>query len=277
MTEKPNTEIEPFLCSKIQDGRGIAAVIFDWDDTILDSFGYYQQLHDTVVRRMRKEGFKPAQPNDAFVIQDRHVIPSFHGFYDDWGTVQHATKLRNELYETTRHEIKPYNDALQTLHFLKEHDIPFAIASNTPQEIVQEQFRHIFGKEFPGTVVVGAGGPNHHPKKPDPAMIETALKALGHPEASNKAVYFVGDTHNTDIDAAVKLGLSPVLFSNLDADILMERTNHDLPSTPDSHRHYDALLPRMVDYIENHTELQTLFAKKIRQYEQAQESAGKAA
>lgn len=32
MSDAPKTKIEPFLCSRLQDDRGIAAVIFDWDD-----------------------------------------------------------------------------------------------------------------------------------------------------------------------------------------------------------------------------------------------------
>lgn len=266
----PETKLmQPFLYSRLQDDRGIAAVIFDWDDTIVDSYRYCKALNQKTIQHMNRSG-APHRNIADFPMPDRHLLPQFITLYDPKHAMQ-ATEFRGTLYELTRNDIPLLDHAHETLRLLKRHHIPFAIASNTKEGIVREQFEALFGDEFPEAVIVGSGGHHNHPKKPDPAMIKTALKQLHaqHP-LKQGAIYFVGDTHYTDIDASLKLQLSPVLFSPLDTAELMDRANHHLDAELDDRKRYDALLPLGVEYAENHEALQTLFNRKLQQAKHTQ-------
>lgn len=278
-TPRPSV-IEPFLCSRLED-RGIGAVIFDWDDTILDSYPLHCRVTWKTVERMnalratQMEASENGEPNatepyiahyqpNAIALRNRHEYPNLAEYYPHHLPL--AKTMLHTVYAEEKLTCHPLAGALDTLRMLKANGIPFAIASNSDEDIVQQQFRKVFGDEFPDAAVVGRGGERNHPKKPDPAMIHDALERLGHPEVKGKPVYFVGDTHHTDVMAATRAGLSPILFGHWEKEQRLESANiHHLPTYGQIDDYYERLLPHAVGYVESHAQLQAFLESKLAQ------------
>ena len=120
------------------------------------------------------------------------AIGEFHNFF-----------LQDKL---SKEDVLP--GARSLLYNLKQNKIPVAIVSNLDQALLGVQVKDVELDQY-FKVIIGAS--NQMPPKPNPAMLIKALDRLG--LVPSMRIYFVGDTHETDIICAKQANCSSVLIS----------------------------------------------------------------
>jgi phosphoglycolate phosphatase len=177
------------------------AVIFDWDDTIIDSWGPSLKSLNTALVAM---GEKPWSDDEA----RRRAGPSARDLFrqlfgDRW---QEADKIFfDALRALFLEHIPVFPDVEPVLRTLAEHKVYMAVVSNKRGPLLRTEakdtgFDRYFGK------VVGAG--DAAADKPDPAPVHMALEGSG--IAPGAHVWFVGDSH-TDMLCAANTGCTALL------------------------------------------------------------------
>lgn len=178
------------------------AVIFDWDDTIIDSWGLSLAALNKALEAM---GEKPWSDDEA----RRRAGPSAKDLFQQlfgerW---QEADKIfldsLTAMFEKT---IPVYTGVEDLLKMLAERKIYMAVVSNKRGHLLRREaatakFDRFFGK------IVGAG--DAAADKPDPAPVHMALEGSG--IQPGKDVWFVGDSH-TDMLCAANAGCTAILI-----------------------------------------------------------------
>lgn len=121
----------------------------------------------------------------------------------------------------------PYPEVPAFLEELARRSMTAAIVTNKPEALAQALVAHIF-PEYRFAAVVGQIA--ERPRKPDPAGVEVALRALGLPRTR---VLYVGDTA-TDMSAGRAAGITSigVLWGFRGAKELVDAGAHALAATP---------------------------------------------
>jgi phosphoglycolate phosphatase len=181
------------------------AVIFDMDGTLLDTI---DDIADASNRILKEMGY-PVHPRESYfqfvgngarklieralpveAVSEELVDKLLKEFRVGYRTVQYN---KTDLYE----------GIAEALAELKARNIPMAILSNKPDEMVREIGDHFFQ---PGLFVSMAGQKDHIPAKPDPEGAFIAAKQLG---IAPEECLFVGDS-SVDMDTAVNAGMTGV-------------------------------------------------------------------
>ena len=109
------------------------------------------------------------------------------------------SKFRAHYAENTR-DTRPYPGIMELLARLSEEGFRLAIVSNKPDAAVKALSRAWFG----ALIGVAIGESDKVPKKPDPAMVYMALKAM---RAEPGCCAYVGDSE-VDVQTARNAGIS---------------------------------------------------------------------
>lgn len=178
------------------------AVIFDWDDTIIDSWGLSLAALNKALTAM---GEKPWSDEEA----RRRAGPSARDLFrqmfgDRW---EEADKIfLDSLMAMFEKTVPVYADVEALLQTLAAQNVYMAVVSNKRGHLLRREaatarFDRFFGK------VVGAG--DARADKPDPAPVLLALEGSG--IAPGADVWFVGDSH-TDMLCAANAGCTAILI-----------------------------------------------------------------
>ncbi len=193
--------------------------IFDFDGTIIDSS---IPISLGLVKSFELMGIENIEPEDTYHWIGRPLDEIWTHYLNGNG----GPKLDPELYQKmlnvykTEHDIqftnqtKIYPSVLETLAHLKENGAKIAVATTKPQATVIECIEKLGLKEY---FDFAAGTEIGEPVKPDPLVINKALKGLG--VSAEKSV-MVGDTVG-DVGAGHAAGCKVVAvtygFGKLDA------------------------------------------------------------
>lgn len=178
------------------------AVIFDWDDTIVDSWDTITEAINTTLVAM---GHKAWSDDEA----RRNIGPSAKDLFrqlfgDRW---QEADKV---YYDTVNKiflkNIRIHANAEDVLKALAAHKVYMAVVSNKRGHLLRTEAAHIKFDRYFGRLV-GAGDASAD--KPHPAPVHLALQDSG--VTAGEDVWFVGDSH-TDMLCAVNAGCAPILL-----------------------------------------------------------------
>jgi len=178
------------------------AVIFDWDDTIVDSWNTILEAMNTTLTAMGHPAWSDAEAR-------RHIGPSAkdmfrHLFGERW---QEADKV---YYDTVNKiflkNVRIHPNAEDVLKALASHKIYMAVVSNKRGPMLRSEAAHINFDRYFGRLI-GAG--DAAADKPHAAPVHLALQDSG--IAAGKDVWFVGDSP-TDMLCAVNAGCVPVLL-----------------------------------------------------------------
>ncbi len=179
------------------------AVIFDWDDTLVDNWDTAFKALNTALVHM---GAKPWTEEEARRRSGPSARDLFTGLFgaDRW---KEADKVYYDTFcALVLDNVKLHDRAEDFLKGLKENGVYMAVVSNKRNPLLSREVEHLgFNKYF--TKVIGAG--EAKADKPDPAPLLLALEGSGIPAGPD--VWYIGDSH-TDMMCALRAGCTAVLI-----------------------------------------------------------------
>lgn len=178
------------------------AVIFDWDDTLVDSWATALFAMNATLTAM---GHAPWSDDEA----RRRAGPSARDLFrqlfgDRW---LEADKIYYDTFcKAFADNMRVHNRAEDILKALFAQDIWLAVVSNKRGHLLRAEAEHIrFNDYF--SAIVGAG--DAEADKPDPAPVRLALEKSG--IVPGPHVWFIGDSH-TDMLCAANAGCTSLLI-----------------------------------------------------------------
>jgi putative hydrolase of the HAD superfamily len=212
--------------------RGIKAVLFDLDETLIDAPAGLAAAHSAVARRLREYLHKHGIRADEATIRskldefdDRMNMETKYNRDEWWPVLFYELGLREkvplriieeltELYWNTYANVSgPYQDTVSTLGYLKEKGYRLSLITDTDGKpgIKSKRLKRL---DFIGLFdVVVVGGEDTSRTKPSPEPFLLAASKLGL-RAEECAV--VGDKPFTDIKGAKAAGMRAVWVKRRD-------------------------------------------------------------
>ncbi|MDF3048245.1 MAG: Phosphoglycolate phosphatase [Candidatus Midichloriaceae bacterium] len=212
------------------------AVIFDWDNTLVGSWG---KLHAAISATMEKMGMIPwtlEEVKSKMHRSSREFFPEF--FKDRW------QEARGYYYDNYKNSnliaVTPLDSAVDTLDMLKAHGVKMAIISNKTGIYLRKEVETLGWSGYFESVL---GAYDLDEDKPSPKPVYHTLEHIGlEPGPHN---WFVGDTI-VDIECAVNSNCYPILFG-YQVDEAPHPSDRDIP-------HYHAV---------DHQDLMELFKRSV--------------
>ncbi len=179
------------------------AVIFDWDDTIVDTWQVVRSAINATLEHFGHQPWSEEEARKRIGPPARVLFSSLFG-EDKW---QEADKIYIEAYKAniTAH-IRVHDGARETLDYLKSAGIPMAVVSTKRGPLLREEAAQL-GLDGYFTRLVGAG--DAPADKPDAKSVQFALETSGITPSKN--VIFIGDS-TTDMITAENAGCTSVLI-----------------------------------------------------------------
>jgi phosphoglycolate phosphatase len=182
------------------------AVIFDWDNTLVDSWG---TIHEALVLTFTAMGHQPWTLDETKARVRHSLREAFPALFGDrW---DEARKLYLDHFTAIHLErMAPIAGVPELLDEIKSSGLYAAVLSNKTGAILRREVDHLGWTGYFARLV-GAGDASA--EKPDPAAMALALQNSGH---AGEAVWYVGDTA-LDMECAARAGCVGVLLGSIDA------------------------------------------------------------
>jgi phosphoglycolate phosphatase len=184
------------------------AIIFDWDNTLVDSWGTIHDALNFLMAAMEKPLWTLAETRERVRLSLRDAFPAIFG--ERWEEARQIYMDRFRAIHLERLTPLPGREAM--LRALAADGHYLAVVSNKTGAVLRAEAEHIGWSPLFGSIV-GAG--DAHTDKPHRAPVELALKPGG--ISPGPEVWFVGDTA-VDMECAIAAGCVPVLLGELEAD-----------------------------------------------------------
>lgn len=178
------------------------AIIFDWDNTLIDSWVVIQDALNATFREFNVPEWSLDTTKTRVAKSMRDSFPELFG--DDWELAGKAFYKHFEAIHLDR--LTPLPGAAQTLEDLSELGIYLGVVSNKTGKLLRAEAQKLGWDKHFGHIIGATDAPNDKPAK-DPVVM--ALGDSGIDLGPN--VWFVGDTR-IDMECAVNAGCTPVLI-----------------------------------------------------------------
>lgn len=179
------------------------AVIFDWDDTLVDNWNTAFKALNTALVHM---GAQPWTEDEA----RRRSGPSARDLFTQLFGADRWKEADKVYYDTfcalVLDNVRLHDQAEDFLKALAKNGIYMAVVSNKRGPLLRKEVEHLGFNGYFGKVI-GAG--DAAADKPDPAPLLLSLEGSG--IAPGPAVWYVGDSH-TDMMCALRAGCTAVLI-----------------------------------------------------------------
>ena len=186
------------------------AIFFDWDGTLVDTFGLLEQSHNHALETLGLNTDCPNEyPTGWFLkyfggqrdqiyldIYGADLALTARGLFEDYFSAHHCSL------------ISTINGAVDLLETLKKLSIPMGVVSNKKPEFVKPEITHL-GFDHYFETIVGAGQAAND--KPSPDSILLGLSQAG--ITPSRDVWYIGDSIN-DYLAAEAVGLNLVFIES---------------------------------------------------------------
>jgi phosphoglycolate phosphatase len=183
------------------------AFIFDWDNTLVDSWGTIHDALNFLMVAMEKPLWTLEETRGRVRLSLREAFPAIFG--ERWEEARQIYLDRFRAIHLERLTPLPGREAM--LRALAADGHYLAVVSNKTGAVLRAEAEHIGWTSFFGSIV-GAG--DCHADKPHCAPVELALQPSG--IEPGPEVWFVGDTA-VDMECAIASGCVPVLLGVDDA------------------------------------------------------------
>ncbi|WP_419901555.1 HAD family hydrolase [Kiloniella sp.] len=178
------------------------AVIFDWDNTLIDSWITIHHALSVTFREMGKTPWTLEEAKDRVRASARDSFPAIFGSESDI-----ATKIFYDTYEANHLDVlTPLPYAKELLDHLRNKGAYLAIVSNKQGSLLRKEAEHLGWSGY-FTRLIGANDAAQD--KPNPMVVDLALN--GSDLQSDQDVWFVGDT-DIDLQCAHNAQCYPVLI-----------------------------------------------------------------
>jgi phosphoglycolate phosphatase len=187
-----------------------AALIFDWDNTLVDSWGTIHAALNTMFAQMDHAPWSMAETQLKVRKSLRDAFPAMFG--DCW---EQARDIYLQAFEALHIErLSPLPDSEALLKAIAAEGHYIALVSNKTGRFLRREVAALGWDAYFGQVI-GAGDATRD--KPDRAPVDLALAGSG--IEGGPRVWFVGDT-GIDMACAVNAGCVPILVHGPDDGIL---------------------------------------------------------
>ncbi len=203
------------------------AVIFDWDNTLVDTWPLICAAINITMKAMQKEEWSLKKVKDTVHKSMRESFPEIFG--DRW---QEA----GEIYKNTYRSINLTNlqflpSALDLLNKLQEKNILQMVVSNKIGSTLRKEIKSL---KIEDKFFSAVGSTDASYDKPHRAPVELALSASD-VELEKDHIWFVGDTI-ADVDCAFNIGCQAIVYGHADVvsktisdDVLSGQKNNSQP------------------------------------------------
>ncbi|HAX91907.1 MAG TPA: HAD family hydrolase [Rhodospirillaceae bacterium] len=182
------------------------AVIFDWDNTLIDNWG---AITDALNKVRAMNGLETWTVPEARVKSARPLRVSFpEWFGDKWEAMRDI--FYDRFYAVHIEQLVVMKGAPELLECLHNASIPMFIVSTKKNEILNKEVDHLGWRPFFKAII---GSMDCERDKPDRMPVDVALSSVGM-KADDPAVWFVGDTH-ADVECSLRSGCTPVLVGDI--------------------------------------------------------------
>ena len=180
------------------------AILFDWDNTLVDSWATIHEAVNTVMAAMGKPLWSLPETKQRARLSLRESFPLHFG--DRW---LEARQIYLDAYRAIHLErLRPLPGRGELLQRLAVAGIFLGVVSNKTGALLRREAEEMGWSGFFGSIV-GAG--DARLDKPDAAPVTLALERSG--VMAGKAVWLVGDT-GVDMKCARNSGCVPVLLGS---------------------------------------------------------------
>ncbi|WP_161973754.1 HAD family hydrolase [Hwanghaeella grinnelliae] len=177
------------------------AVVFDWDNTLVDTWPVIHASFKTTLLAMGQEPWTLEQTKDRVSKSLRDAFPELFG--NRW---EEARDIYYSAFEREHlQSLMPLDNALGTLDHLQGRGKPMALVSNKTGRYLRREVDHLSWNGYFRSVV-GAGDAPHD--KPDPEALIMALAPIG--LSVGPDIWFVGDSRS-DLELARNAGCTGIL------------------------------------------------------------------
>lgn len=178
------------------------AILFDWDNTLVDSWSIIHEALNIVMAAMEKPLWSLQETRERVRLSLRESFP--HHFGDRW---EEARRIYLDAFRAIHLErLSPLPGRGELLRGLVDEGIFLGVVSNKTGALLRREAERIGWSSLFGSVV-GAG--DAAIDKPDAAPVLLALEPSG--VAAGEAVWLVGDT-GIDMECALNSSCVPVLL-----------------------------------------------------------------
>ena len=178
------------------------AILFDWDNTLVDSWATIHEALNAVMAAMGKPLWSLDDTKDRVRLSLRESFPMHFG--ERW---EEARRIYLDAFRAIHlARLSPLPGRGELLRGLAAAGIFLGVVSNKTGALLRRETEELGWSELFGSVV-GAG--DAAADKPDAAPVALALQPSG--VASGEAVWLVGDT-GVDMECAHNSGCVPVLL-----------------------------------------------------------------
>tara|TARA_B100001057_G_scaffold451024_1_gene493625 strand:- start:1158 stop:1820 length:663 start_codon:yes stop_codon:yes gene_type:complete len=179
-----------------------AAVIFDWDSTLVDN---WKAIHLSINATLAKMGHQTWTEDETRRRAKSSARDAFPGLFGEKS--EQALRFFYEAFERFQlGELNKLNGAEDLIKTLSKHDIYLAIVSNKNGDHLRKEVAEL-GWSFYFRAVVGASDAIED--KPSVEPVKMALKDAG--LGSKSIIWFVGDSI-IDLQCAIVSGCVPILI-----------------------------------------------------------------
>jgi phosphoglycolate phosphatase len=178
------------------------AILFDWDNTLVDSWETIHAALNVVMAAMGKPPWSLAETRERVRLSLRESFPQHFG--ERW---REAREIYLDAFRGIHLDrLRPLPGRRRMLKRLAADGVFLGVVSNKTGGILRREVEALGWGDFFGSVV-GAG--DAAADKPDPAPVRLALRPNG--IGGGERVWFVGDT-GIDVECAKNSGVVPILL-----------------------------------------------------------------
>ena len=179
------------------------AVIFDWDNTLVDTWPLIHSAINETMEKMDRELWHIDKVKTDIHKSMRESFPALFG--ENW---QEAGEIYKNAYRSQHlNKMEFLSGAIELINFLHQKDILLFVISNKMGNTLRMELESLkMTDKF--LAIVGAGDAAFD--KPHKAPVELALGGSGL-DPEKDLIWFVGDTI-TDIECAINSNCQPILY-----------------------------------------------------------------
>jgi phosphoglycolate phosphatase len=181
------------------------AVIFDWDNTLVDTWPLIQYAIDETLQEMGREPWGLEKVRDSVHKSMRESFPEIFG--ESW---EKAGEVYKNTYRSIHlNKLRFLPSALELMKTIHEHGILQFIVSNKIGVTLRKETKQL-GIDDLCFAVVGAHDANHDKPSKDP--VELALLGSDIVLGSDE-IWFIGDTI-ADVECAYNSNCTPIVYGH---------------------------------------------------------------
>ena len=162
-----------------------AAVIFDWDSTLVDNWGAIERALNATLGKMGKPTWSREEVHRRTKKSARDRFPALFG--ERWEEALDFFYARFEEFHLQ--EVRALPGAAGLLETLRDHDIVISLVSNKTGRYLRAEAEHLGWAPYFANMIGAADAPRD---KPEPDPVHMALAGTGVVAGGN--VWFVGDS-----------------------------------------------------------------------------------